>query len=137
MGKRKSSHEGSRRARRLLLELLEDRRLLTATPQGEDFRVNQLVSGIQQLGGGGDAVGIDALGNFVVAYTGAAASRTTDIFAQRFSPSGDRLGDQVRVNQYVSGGQDGAVVAMRPDGQFVVAWAGKGATDSAGIFFTQ
>src|SRR5262245_34906409 len=91
MGKRNTDHESRRRARRLLLEPLEDRRLLTATPQGEDFRVNQVVSGTQQLGGGGDAVAIDALGNFVVAYTGAGVNRTTEIFTQRFSPSGDRL----------------------------------------------
>jgi putative extracellular protein len=125
------------RRRRLLVEMLEDRRLLTATPQGDDLRVNQVVNGVQRLSGGGDAVGIDAIGNFVVVYSSPGSNRTTDIFAQRFAANGVPLGSQVHVNQYVVGGQDSAAVAVRPDGQFVVVWAGKGASDSAGVFFRQ
>ena len=129
--------KGNQRRRPLFVETMEDRRLLTATPQGNDFRVNQVVSGTQQLSGGSDAVGIDAAGNFIVAYTGPGANRTSEIFAQRFASGGSPLGEQIRVNQYVSGSQDLAAVGVRPDGQFIVVWSGKGASDSAGIFFRQ
>src|SRR5262249_54847694 len=120
-----------------VVELLEDRRLLTASPQGAGSRVNQTVSGIQQLSRGGAAVGVDALGNFVIVYAAPGANRTTDIFAQRFAASGAPIGDEIHVNQYVSGSQDLAAVAMRPDGRFVAVWSGKGEAESGPSFFPQ
>src|SRR5262249_36179506 len=111
------------RHRRLVVEMLEDRRLLTATPQGNDFRVNQNVSGTQLLSGGNDAVALDALGNFVIAYAGPGANKTNDVLAQRFAAGGTLLGDPIHVNQYVAGSQDLAAVGASASGQFVVVWA--------------
>ena len=110
---------------------------MNAAPSSAEFRVNQAVRGMQKLGLGVEAVGIDAAGGFVVAYTGTngAAGQKTDIFAQRFAADGTPEGREIAVNQNTRGSQHLASIAVQRNGRFVVVWAGEGAGDAAGVFF--
>jgi hypothetical protein len=44
------------------------------------------------------------------------------VYVRRFSPKGDSLGPEVRVNTDVSSDQKNSVVAAFPDGEFIVVW---------------
>ena len=87
---------------------------------GPEFLVNTYTTGIQI----GTSVAADAAGNFVVVWsdfeTGEPGSR---VVAQRFDASGTRLGQTFLVNSVTTGGQFDGRVAMRSDGEFVVAFA--------------
>jgi hypothetical protein len=50
------------------------------------------------------------------------------IYAQRFSPQGDKLGDEFRVNQFTNYNQRSSAVAALTNGDFVVAWVSEGQT---------
>lgn len=71
------------------------------------------------------ALKLDAQDNAVVVWAGECGpigERVCDIFAQRLSPVGEKLGDPVRVNQVTAGLQDWADVAIAPDGSYLVVW---------------
>ncbi len=70
------------------------------------------------------AAAADADGDFVVAWTSSApdGSVTGDVFMQRFSSSGARVGADFRVNTYTLDYQLKPAVGMDADGDFVVAW---------------
>jgi hypothetical protein len=88
---------------------------------GSDFRVNTYTTGDQAY----PSVGVDAAGNFVVAwmdYTARDGSGTS-IWAQRYSPAGAPVGGEFQVNSYTTGYQYWPQVGMAADGgAFVVAW---------------
>jgi len=90
-------------------------------PLGEPFRVNSIVTGEQT----DPDVAVDAMGNFIVTWSGAATSLGDDqgIFAQRFNAHGNPVGGQFRINATTYSNQRGAAVAMDADGDFVVAWS--------------
>lgn len=73
------------------------------------------------LGNGGEAIAMDAAGNFVVVW------QDYDIYAQRYSPTGGAIGGRITV---VSGGIQpyssfrNPSVAMNASGRFVVTWTG-------------
>jgi len=92
-----------------------------ATPFGGDFVVNSYTPGPQY----GAQVASDALGNFVVVWSGPGSGPLDrDIIARRFSSSGTALGTDFRVNTYTTGDQLAPRVAMNALGQFVVVWEG-------------
>lgn len=126
---------GARRRRLLCVETLENRRLLIASFDGDEFRVNQVVAGSQTLPASGDAVAVDHLGNLLVAYTGPGADKATDVFVQRFLADGSPAGGQVRVNSYTKKTQELPAIAVGPQGEYVVAWSGNGSSDDSGIYF--
>jgi hypothetical protein len=87
------------------------------------------------------AVAMDADGDFVITWDGVVLDSpgnegtVTDIFARRFSPVGvvdeadvefvqgvKALGDQFRVNTFITGAQAEPDVGMDDDGNFVIAW---------------
>jgi hypothetical protein len=76
----------------------------------------------------GAQVAVDADGDFVVAWASfAQLDATTDIFGQRFSSSGSRLGGEFRVNSGAPGDQyflfpPERAIAIDASGDFVVAW---------------
>jgi hypothetical protein len=70
-------------------------------------------------------VEVDGAGNAVVVWSGECGSfgqEHCDVFAQRLSYSGDKLGDPIRVNTETQGLQEAANVAVAPDGSFLVVW---------------
>jgi hypothetical protein len=104
------------------------------TPLGAEFRVNTYTTDDQAW----PAVGIDAAGNFVVAWTEYAPrdGSETSIRAQRFSSAGAPVGAEFQVNTYTTGTQfePGLGVAL-DGGAFVVTWTSYGQDGSGdGVF---
>ncbi len=103
---------------------LEDRRLLSATPVGAEFRVNTTTAGSQVANSQTpQSVARSPAGGFVVVWS----SKDQDgngwgVYAQRFSANGTAQGGEFRVNQTTGGDQQNAVVSMDANGNFVVAW---------------
>ena len=92
-----------------------------------EFRVNTTTANTQTTSvsarGSHDAVGVDANGNYVVVWTSAAQDGSgTGVFAQRYNARGIPQGTDFRVNQQTTDNQDGASVAMKSDGGFIVTW---------------
>ena len=84
-----------------------------------EFRVNTYTTAAQVY----PSVAGSVDGHFVVAW----ASNNQDgarygIFAQRYDPSGVKLGAEFRVNTYTPNDQQGASAAMADDHSFVVVW---------------
>ena len=112
-------HRRRRDAAVPLHESLERRALLSATPQGDEFHVNQYTTGTQN----NSAVAMDNTGNFVVVWQSNGQDGSSDgIYARRYNAGGTALGDEFRVNQFTTGSQQTPTVAMDNDGDFVVAW---------------
>src|SRR5688572_13341545 len=99
--------------RRLVIESLESRSLLSLDPIGNPFLVEERA---------GDAdVAMDDQGNYVVVYS-AHGEGSVDIFGQRYSADGSRLGSPFQVNEIGTGRQQDVEIAMDADGDFVVVW---------------
>jgi len=97
---------------------IQARRFSSAgTATGSDFQVNALTTGDQ----GSPRVASDASGNFVVVWESPGGS----IQARRFSSDGTPVGGEFQLNTTTSYPFDPAV-AMEPDGDFVMTWAGDG-----------
>lgn len=73
-------------------------------------------------------------GRFVVIWHGYAPSGDSKIYAQRFDRNRSPVGDEFEVNSDAGDSQVNAVVAMMPDGGFVVASNGNGPGDDRGVF---
>lgn len=69
-------------------------------------------------------VGVDYFGNVIVTWAGECGpdSDQCDVFAQRLTEKGEKLGEPIRVNQTTEGNQSFAKVAVAPDGTFLVVW---------------
>jgi VCBS repeat-containing protein len=81
------------------------------------------------------SVAMDAVGDFVVTWTGTDAGDGTTpdagIFAQRFDATGAALtGADIAVNPTTTGRQVSPTIAMAPNGNYVIAWTGVDAGDS-------
>lgn len=102
------------------------------TVLGSAFVVNQATAGKQNR----PAVALDADGDFVVAWDGAGPSGDgQDIWMRRFAAGGAPRSGDVLVPRSSAGSQFEPAVAMDADGDFVVAWQGAVAGDSAGVAF--
>ena len=63
--------------------------------------------------------------NVVVAWASfnqAASTSLQDVYAQVLSPTGQKLGGEFQVNQFISYNQRNPAIAALSDGRFVVAW---------------
>ena len=84
------------------------------------------------------AIAFDDSGNFVIIWQsyGQDKANTYGIFGQRYDSAGNAVGGEFQVNTTTSGDQDEVAVAMDADGDFVVVWAGQGASpaDTWGIW---
>ncbi len=92
---------------------------LGGSPLGSSFKVND-----EEVGGLSLApdVSIDTSGSFVVIWEDFRDS-DGDIYAQRFTPGGTKLGDNVLVNvDSLNEDQYAPSVDIGPDGRFVAAW---------------
>jgi hypothetical protein len=94
----------------------------SGAPLGGDFQVNSYWTGSQY----GPGVAMDANGGFVVTWHGS-ISPDMGIRAQRFDASGNRRGDEFRVDTNTAELPLGHAIASAADGRFVVTWdAGDG-----------
>src|SRR5262249_11848141 len=72
--------------------------------------------------------------SFVVSWSGAGQGLGQSVFGRVFQASGTPLTGEMRLSNFVRGGQrEGAVVAL-PNGGFQAVWSGRGAGDSSGVF---
>lgn len=100
----------------------------TGALQGAEFQVNTYTYGNQIL----PSVSSDAVGNFVVVWTG--FQSTVELFGQRFSSTGAPTGAEFQVNAFTTGTQFGARVSSDGVGNFVVVWEGiPGDGDANGV----
>lgn len=117
-------------ARRWSFESLEERTVLSTTPLGVEFPINQYTTSTQ------DEVDVasDTAGNFVVAWTSYAQDGSDGgIYARKYDSSGNPVANEFRVNVSTAGGQYAPAVAMADNGRFLVAWANF-QTGSQGIY---
>jgi hypothetical protein len=87
--------------------------------QGVEFQVNSRTAGNQRY----PAVGMDGDGDFVIVWH--AVSQDGDsygIFARRYDTAGVPQAVDFQVNAYTTGAQWYPALAMKSDGEFVVAW---------------
>jgi len=92
---------------------------------GTEFQVNTTTAGDQR----NPDVAMDAVGNFVVTWddshaicTGCGIFLGSEIFAQRFDFSGNRVGTEFQVNTTTSGARQNPSAGMDSAADFVVAW---------------
>ena len=104
-------------------------------PDGDEFRVNTRTTSYQSA----PDVGMDAQGNFVVAWRSYRQDGSGyGIFAQAFTPGGVPRGTELQVNTYTDSHQQYPAIAMNAEGEFVVAWESSGQDeDSYGVFAKQ
>ena len=92
------------------VQSLEPRVMLSATPLGSEFRVNAFTTSSQF----DTHVGMDADGDFVIAWFGNGQDGSYDIFAQRYNAAGMVQGSEFQVNTYTGGSQSNPTVPMGP-----------------------
>ena len=101
--------------------------------QGDQVQINTYTTSLQF----DPSMSVDPDGNFVVVWNsfGSAGTDTSgsSIQAQRFAADGSPAASEIQVNTYTTSFQDSPIVAMEPDGDFVVVWtsAGSDGTDSS------
>ena len=106
----------------------------SGTPQTPEFLVNTFTPNDQLR----PAVAADASGNFVIVWNSDLQDgEALGVFAQRFGPTGNRLGPELAVNMYTTGFQRNASVAFTTAGQFVITWASYGQDGSNYGLFAQ
>ncbi|MEN1727347.1 MAG: hypothetical protein AAGJ52_02795 [Pseudomonadota bacterium] len=99
-------------------------------PVGDEFIANTTTANTQSQ----PSVAMDADGSFVVFWR----SRDQDgsefgAYAQRYSPSGERVGNEFRINVATDGDQDDAFAAFDGAGNMLVVYV-SGDISSAGVF---
>ena len=102
------------------------------TPLGlSEFRVNSYTTYHQMLADVASAPD----GKFVIVWQSSVKDGSGyGIFGRRFDSAGGALGTEFPVNSYTTGHQGRPVVAMAPDGSFVVAWQSYHDGSDAGVF---
>lgn len=127
-GRRRQAGQG-----RLRTERLEPRLALSSQPVGDALLVNDYLPGEQSSNEASVAVAASPV-NRVVVFEGEGVVDKTGVFARLYGSDGEALGDAFRVNSTIRGEQHAPTVAVADDGDFVVAWAGRGVADKEGIF---
>lgn len=92
-------------------------------PQGVEFQVNTRTANDQR----NPSIATDADGNFVVVWESRNEPELlSDVYGQRFTAEGVRVGEEFQVNSRTSYWEGIPSVAMTPTGGFVVAWLSNG-----------
>jgi hypothetical protein len=98
--------------------------------QGGEIQVNTQTHDAQDAPG----VAVDGSGHFTVVWqSNNQDGSNKGIYAQSYDAGGFRLGGEFRVNSTTANAQSLPAIAMRGNGDFVVAWQGHSAADSSGI----
>ena len=87
-------------------------------PVGAEFQINAYTSNAQYL----PAVGMDADGDFVVAWASREDGSEYGVFARRFNASGVAQATPFQVNTYTPNYQEAPSIDLDSDGDFVIAW---------------
>jgi Ca2+-binding RTX toxin-like protein len=86
---------------------------------GIEFQVNVTTN----LNQDDAAIAVDRAGNFVITWTDQIQDgNTSGVFARRFDADGNPLGLEFQVNTEISNSQENPAIALRPNGDFVIAW---------------
>ena len=96
---------------------------------GTEFQVNAESMNAQRA----PAVAMDESGRFVVVWQGYTTGGLWDVWARQFDGSGNALGSDFVVNEYSTGHQATASVAVDAAGNFVVVWESFRPGDSDGV----
>jgi len=89
------------------------------TPSGSEFLVNTHTPGDEFH----SSVAGLSNGGFIVTWTSFQYNSTEDIYGQRYSAAGARIGSEFLVNTYTMGDQYGSSVVGLHNGGFVVTWS--------------
>ncbi len=100
------------------------------SPIGTEFQVNTYTTYSQNR----PAVGMNAAGDFVVAWGGPHDGSGYGIFGQMFDSTGTPLAAEFQVNTYTSSSQKTPAVGMNAAGDFVVAWGSPQDGSGDGVF---
>jgi len=96
---------------------------------GSEFQVSDTAADDQEH----PTVGIDAAGNFVIAWEGSDGDGL-GIYAKRYSASGNPRGQTFRVNSTTSRNQITPSLGMSAAGEFTVTWASNGQGSSYDVY---
>ncbi len=104
-----------------------------ASRDGSEILVNTYTTGIQQTDPNSPhSVGIDLAGDSVVTWESQGEDGSGwGVYAQRFDPSGNKVGSEFRVNTTTTGDQMNPTVSMNAGGSFVITWQSQ-AQDGSG-----
>ena len=98
--------------------------------QGGEFRVNIQTHDAQDS----PSVAIDGAGRFTVAWQSHNQDGSNKgVYAQSYDDAGFKIGSEFRVNVTTANAQSLPTIAMRGNGDFVVAWQGRSASDPSGV----
>jgi hypothetical protein len=102
--------------------------------QGSEFRVNTYTTGYQYW----PSAAMDADGDFVITWSSLYQDGSSyGVYAQRYNAAGAPQGGEFRVNDFTFAGQGESVVALEPDGDFVISWSSyyqDGAGNTFGVY---
>jgi len=104
-----------------------------ATPLADESMVNTTQSGAQV----NPRVALDGQGSFMVVWEGPTSDPNggTDVFGQRFDATGQRLGEELRLNEFMTGNQGQPDVGLGENGRLIAVWESIGQDGSeSGIF---
>jgi hypothetical protein len=101
-------------------------------PLGQRMQINSWYPGNQVY----MSLAMSRAGAFIIAWHGAGpGSRYDGIYARRFGPGGEVIGDQFRINDYLKDSQAAPAVAVDGRGDAIFAWQSSGQDgDGWGIF---
>ncbi|WP_109830041.1 putative Ig domain-containing protein [Reichenbachiella versicolor] len=106
----------------------------TGEAQGDEFVVDN-VTGFSTTKQ--PEVAMNASGDFVITWdikgAGAIDGSGYGVYARRYNSAGEAQGEKFLVNAYTTGDQKTPAIAMDDDGDFVIAWSGKGEDAGGGI----
>ncbi|MCC7422560.1 MAG: cadherin repeat domain-containing protein [Planctomycetaceae bacterium] len=108
-------------ARRYHYDLSNTPLLPDITALSGPFQVNTFTTGAQQQ----SAVAIDGDGDFAIVWQSAAQpgdGNANGVFARQYNNDGSARGAEFVVNEFTTGEQRNARIAMRNDGEFIVTW---------------
>ena len=98
--------------------------------QGAQIQVNTYTTSLQF----NPSVAVEPDGDFTVVWNSFGSADTdtsgSSIQGQRFTSDGSPAGSEIQVNSYTTGFQDDPIVALKPEGDFVVVWTSSGSSGS-------
>ncbi|MEO0099817.1 MAG: hypothetical protein ABIK99_02300 [candidate division WOR-3 bacterium] len=100
-------------------------------PLGSDFRVNDDNTNQFQ---GDPEVAMSEDGSFIIVWSDE-RNGNSDIYGQRFSPDGTRIGGNFLVNEMTSGNQSQPSITLTPSGEFFISYTDD-RLDQGDIFLT-
>ena len=123
------------RRRRLIIEPLEARTLLSLAPLGAEFRVNETTFLDQRITPGG-AVAADDEGAFAVVWSSQQQDGSGDgVYVRAYNADGSPRMAELLVNEYSAGDQTAPAIASDDLGNMMIVWQSAGQDgDGWGIY---